>query len=49
MAWGCGVDFVIFLDAAFDPNTQCGARITFAIFRAAGYDADRIASLWRGA
>jgi len=49
LAWGCGVDFVIFLDAAFDPSTQCSARIIFAIFRAPGYDADRIASLWRGA
>jgi drug/metabolite transporter (DMT)-like permease len=44
-----GVDFVIFLDAAFDPNAQCGAGVIFAIFRAAGYDADRMASLWRGA
>ena len=49
MAWGLGVDFVIFLDAAFDLNTQCGAGITFAVFCAASYDADSMVSLWRGA
>ena len=49
MAWGCGVDFVIFPDAAFDPDTQCGAGIIVTIFCAARYDADRMASLWRGA
>ena len=49
MAWGCGVDFVIFLDAAFDPNTQCGAGIIFVIFFAARYGAGRMTSLWRGA
>ena len=32
MASGCGVDFVFFLEAAFDPNTQCSAGIIVAIF-----------------
>ena len=45
MAWGLGVDFVNFLDAAFDPNTQCGAGMIFAIFFTVSYDADRMASL----
>jgi hypothetical protein len=27
--------FVIFLDAVFDLNTQCGTGITFAVFCAA--------------
>jgi hypothetical protein len=35
MALGLGVDFVIFLDAVFDLNTQCGTGITFAVFCAA--------------
>ena len=48
MAWGLGVDFVIFLDAAFDLNTQCGTGITFAVICAASYDADSMVSLWRG-
>ena len=48
MAWGLGVDFVIFLDAAFDLNTQCGTGITFVVFCAASYDADIMVSLWRG-
>ena len=48
MAWGLGVDFVNFLDAAFDLNTQCGTVITFAVFCAASYDADIMVSLWRG-
>ena len=37
--WGdakfSGTPLVIFLDAAFDPNTQCGEGIIFAIFCAA--------------
>ena len=45
---GCGVDFVFFLDAAFDPNTQCSAGIILAIFFTANYDADHMASRWRG-
>ena len=49
MAWGCGVDFIIFLGAAFDPNMRCGAGIIFAIFYASSYNAERMASLWRGA
>jgi len=48
MAWGLGVDFVNFLDAAFDLNTQCGTGIGFAVFCAVSYDADSMVSLWRG-
>ena len=48
MAWGLGVDFVIFLDAAFDLNTKCGTGITFAVICAASYDADSMVSLWLG-
>ena len=48
MAWGLGVAFVIFLDAAFDLNTQCGTGITFAVFCAASYDADSMVSLLLG-
>jgi hypothetical protein len=35
---------VIFLDAAFGSNMQCGAGIIFAIFFTASYDADCMAS-----
>ena len=48
MAWGLGVDSVIFFDAAFDLNTQCGTGIGFAVFCAVSYDADSMVSLWRG-
>ena len=48
MALGLGVDFVIFLDAAFDLNTQCGTGITFAVLCAASYHADIMVSPWRG-
>ena len=48
MAWRLGVDFVNFLDAAFDLNTQFGTGIGFAVFCAVSYDADSMVSLWRG-